>query len=218
MSWTWRDELIKVFEELGGIADYNQIKNAVERRGMKKWVPHSVRQCIEDHSSDSSSFRTGNDLFYSVDGIGKGIWGLREYLIETPIAADTDLPERVEVNIYRILRDTKSTKVLKALYKNCCQVCGQAISLPKDILYSEVHHLRPLGGDHMGLDSQDNMIVLCPNHHVAFDYGAIAIVPDTLEIHTSICKTYNKKKLSIHQSHVLGKNNIQYHYENIYRA
>jgi hypothetical protein len=35
MKWTWTDELIEVFKELGGVADYVQIESAVKRRNKK---------------------------------------------------------------------------------------------------------------------------------------------------------------------------------------
>jgi predicted restriction endonuclease len=34
-----------------------------------------------------------------------------------------------------------------------------------------VHHVQPLGGVHRGKDTNDNMLVVCPNHHAMFDYG-----------------------------------------------
>lgn len=37
-----------------------------------------IRKNIQTHSSDCSSYNTKNqDLFYSVEGLGKGVWGLR---------------------------------------------------------------------------------------------------------------------------------------------
>lgn len=37
----------------------------------------TIRGAIETSSSDSQAFRGGKDLFRSVEGIGRGIWGLR---------------------------------------------------------------------------------------------------------------------------------------------
>jgi len=220
MPWTWRDELIEAFTELQGVADYKQLKEAVQRRGRKNWVAHSVRQCIEDHSSDSRSFRTGINLFYSVEGLGRGIWGLRGYVQDTPEAIDKETdepPARIEIKTYRILRDTRLARELKALYNNCCQICGRYIELAGTSRYSEAHHIRPLGGMHRGLDIAGNIIVLCPNHHVSFDYHSIGIVPDTMRI-VSIGKdsVFNGNKLVLHENHSLDRISLEYYMNNIF--
>ncbi|EKO3994020.1 hypothetical protein DX541_22410 [Vibrio fluvialis] len=54
-------------------------------------------------------------------------------------------------------------------------MCGLQIQLPNGNLYSEAHHIIPLGTPHNGSDTPENIIVLCPNHHVMCDYGAIEL-------------------------------------------
>ena len=49
--------------------------------------------------------------------------------------------------------------------------------------YAEVHHIRPLGAGHDGPDIPANMLVLCPNHHAAFDLSTMALDPDSLEVY-----------------------------------
>lgn len=41
--------------------------------------------------------------------------------------------------------------------------------------YSEVHHIKPLGQQHNGPDSKDNMICVCPNHHTVLDFFALRL-------------------------------------------
>lgn len=85
-----------------------------------------------------------------------------------------DLPEpppRCEAQVSRIIRDTKLARELKSLYGFACQVCGLRIEPTRGSFYVEVHHVRPLGGGHDGLDTHGNMLVLCPNHHAMFDFG-----------------------------------------------
>lgn len=77
---------------------------------------------------------------------------------------------RISIVVSRILRDTPVATALKELYEDCCQVCGIALHI-REQNYSEAHHLRPLGMPHNGPDNSGNMMVLCPNHHVLFDYG-----------------------------------------------
>lgn len=41
---------------------------------------NAVSREIQSHSTDAQSYVEGNDdLFYSVEGIGSGVWGLRNY-------------------------------------------------------------------------------------------------------------------------------------------
>lgn len=79
MKKTWLEEIVEVLKELGGEAYLDQIYCLVERRGNKKltgdWKA-TIRQTIEDHSSDSRSFRSGKDIFYSVE-LRSGKWRLR---------------------------------------------------------------------------------------------------------------------------------------------
>ena len=144
-----------------------------------------MRGYIEDFSSDSKKFKKGADLFYSVNGVGEGVWGLRNYAGLTPPAVDAENggSPRVRINTYRILRDTELVRGLKQLHQNRCQICGETLNLPEGRSYSEGHHLQPLGSPHNGPDSAANVIVLCPNHHALCDYGAIALSLETLRTH-----------------------------------
>ncbi|MBC8101367.1 MAG: HNH endonuclease, partial [Cytophagales bacterium] len=39
-------------------------------------------------------------------------------------------------------------------------------------------HIRPLGQPHNGPDTTDNILCLCPNHHLLFDLGAFTLEED----------------------------------------
>ncbi|MED0827669.1 HNH endonuclease [Bacillus pacificus] len=54
-------------------------------------------------------------------------------------------------------------------------MCGERPKLSTDTHYSEVHHIKPLGSPHNGPDIHKNIIVLCPNHHALYNYGAIPL-------------------------------------------
>lgn len=119
-------------------------------------------------------------------------------------------PDRIEVHVQRIVRDTALSKSLKALYEYKCQVCGLRIEPASGSYYIEVHHVRPLGGVHSGFDSHTNMLVLCPNHHAMFDFGIpLFIATNQISIeattHTLTCK------------HNLTDEVISYHNEHIHR-
>ncbi|PKB63535.1 MAG: hypothetical protein BZY80_07165 [SAR202 cluster bacterium Io17-Chloro-G2] len=99
-----------------------------------------------------------------------------------------NLPDPVEFNGRRFVRDRSFTTRLKKIYGNSCQVCGSAIATFESVFddnrgYAEVHHIRPLGSGHQGPDYPPNMLVLCPNHHAYFDLGTMALNPESLEVY-----------------------------------
>ncbi|HHY70621.1 MAG TPA: hypothetical protein GX519_02980, partial [Thermoanaerobacterales bacterium] len=74
------------------------------------------------------------------------------------------------INVYD--RNATISDNIKYLYSDCCQVCGKRLDIGSKF-YSEVHHIHPLYLN--GPDVPENMICLCPNHHILFDRGAITI-------------------------------------------
>jgi hypothetical protein len=89
----------------------------------------------------------------------------------TPEASDLQPPDRIETTTYRVLRDTDVAKEVKRLHAHQCQICGLAIILPDGRPYAEAHHIQPLGGEHKGHDVLENLLCVCPNHHVELDYA-----------------------------------------------
>ena len=69
------------------------------------------------------------------------------------------------------------TRYVKELYDYHCQACDLRLVLPAGH-YAEGAHIKPLGRPHDGPDVPENVLCLCPNHHVLFDRGAIAISDD----------------------------------------
>jgi predicted restriction endonuclease len=115
-------------------------------------------------------------------------------------------PDSFQTTISRIIRDTAKTKAIKALYENKCQICGLTISIRPGVDYSEVHHIRPLGGGHSGADNHGNMIVLCPTHHAMFDFAIPKFIsPSKISIYGTT------HQLTVHISHEINKDNIDYH-------
>ncbi|WP_313156821.1 YDG/SRA domain-containing protein [Sphingobacterium multivorum] len=109
-------------------------------------------------------------------------------------------------SILRIIRDTKIAHDIKKLYDFKCQVCQFALPT-KSGHYAEGAHIKPLGTPHNGQDSSDNLLCLCPNHHVMFDRGSFS-VKDDLELIGEVSGT-----LFLHQSHKLNNKNLKYHRE-----
>jgi predicted restriction endonuclease len=113
-----------------------------------------------------------------------------------------NLPERVATTINRILRDSTLVAALKRRYDFRCQICGTRLELPNGYFYCEAHHIRPLGAPHEGLDEESNLVIVCPNHHVLLDYGAIQFSKDLL----------------VASLHKINQANIDYHNTTIHKS
>lgn len=116
--------------------------------------------------------------------------------------------KRVETRLQRIVRDTVLSKKIKEKYKYSCQICGTQI-ITSSGYYAEAAHIKPLGAPHNGPDSEDNLLCLCPNHHVMFDYGGFSI----LENYELIGIEGN---LKIIKNHHINKEYLKYHLEHFY--
>ncbi|CAA9318643.1 MAG: hypothetical protein AVDCRST_MAG93-5632 [uncultured Chloroflexia bacterium] len=77
-------------------------------------------------------------------------------------------------------------------------MCGDALPLTEGATYAEAHHIKPLGAPHGGPDVAENILVLCPNHHVLCDYGALRLDLDDLRQHPE---------------HAIGEQFVAYHNE-----
>jgi putative restriction endonuclease len=108
--------------------------------------------------------------------------------------------------VVRVVRDTMLSKTIKELYDYECQVCGLRIKT-KVGYYAEGAHIRPLGKPHNGDDNINNLLCLCPNHHVMFDKGVFTIKDDFS------LSGYESGKLNIHDEHNISIENIKYHRE-----
>jgi putative restriction endonuclease len=94
-----------------------------------------------------------------------------------PPPTGTTSPGRAPSTVQRVARNTQVTQWVKDLHDHRCQVCHTRLETPTGP-YAEGAHIRPLGKPHNGPDVPDNVLCLCPNCHVLFDTGAIAIADD----------------------------------------
>lgn len=108
--------------------------------------------------------------------------------------------------VVRIIRDTKVTNEIKRLYNYECQVCGLVIAA-KNGRYAEGAHVKGLGKPHNGSDTTNNVVCLCPNHHVMFDKGLFSI-EDDYSLVGELSGT-----LSVRKEHKLKLSNLKYHRE-----
>jgi|GEM_PF-6937472 len=110
-------------------------------------------------------------------------------------------PARTTAEVTRFVRDSTLVKRLKLLHQYQCQICGYYIQLPNGDRYAEAHHIRPMGGVHKGPDVEENILILCPNHHAECDLGAIKL---------------DLEKIRLHPDHRIAASYVEYHNQNRY--
>jgi putative restriction endonuclease len=120
-----------------------------------------------------------------------------------------DAPPRVPTTVQRLVRSTEVANAVKAIHQHRCQICGAHIDLGNGRSYSEAAHIRPLGLPHNGPDSSTNVLCLCPNDHVRFDYGALFIT-DQGEVMDAATGEMTGQ-LRTHPAHQIGAEHLAYH-------
>ena len=79
----WKDEIQIALSHLGGEAPLQEIYDYIENHAHTDLSPNwtaTVRGTLERFSSDSKAYGGRGDLFYSVHGLGAGVWGLRDFV------------------------------------------------------------------------------------------------------------------------------------------
>jgi len=145
---------------------------------------------------------------------GFRIWRYRLIKLPSiPTRADTasrdsaaySTAERRETTVLRLVRDTAQARRIKTLYDFRCQMCGvrlEGLAGP----YAEAAHIRPLGAPHHGPDTPDNILCLCPNHHVLIDHGGVGIGED-------LSLTGEEGRLHLDPRHQISEEHLRYRRE-----
>jgi len=115
----------------------------------------------------------------------------------------TVTPARSNVTTSRVIRNSAVGNKVKQIYDYKCQICGISLETPAGP-YAECCHIRPLGKPHNGPDTLDNVLCLCPNHHVLFDSHAIHLSDEFYVVETG-------EEIRIEREHNLNAEHIQYH-------
>ena len=117
--------------------------------------------------------------------------------------------ERRETTRDDIVRNATLVRKIKRMYNDRCQICGERRLSSPDDGYSEVHHLMALGDG--GPDKPENIVVVCPNHHVDFENGMLSINPETLEVTHLYDSDIDGRELIVEDGHQIGPEYIAYH-------
>lgn len=87
--------------------------------------------------------------------------------------------EEVTVNVKKYKRNNKTIALIKLLRNFECQICKKFILKKDGSKYIEAAHINPKHTK--GKEIEENIILLCPNHHKEFDYGNLNIIEHTKE-------------------------------------
>jgi hypothetical protein len=142
---------------------------------------------------------------------------------DTPIWSDEDaqdaaLVERRLQEILAQMRNPRNVRELKELYQDACVFCGRqlVVGVNPSKHYSEAAHIKPVGNPHNGPDRKDNMIILCPEHHLQFDRGVLRIERhhgDFQVISKIVEDPLNGRTLLLRSPHSLDEECVRWHYQ-----
>ncbi|MCL2056848.1 MAG: HNH endonuclease [Oscillospiraceae bacterium] len=187
---TYRSEVIAALRILGGQGHLKDIydviieRNKLEAINTKKHWRGDVRANLQRYSSDSKNYLGKEDIFYSVGGLGGGIWGIRDldvlYAPETfDFISDGEyknvnqrefaegMQKQIVVNSYE--RNTSLRRECIKLYGTDCKICTFNFEKHYGIRgkgFIEIHHLVPLSEikqDYFA--TPDDLLPLCSNCH-----------------------------------------------------
>lgn len=115
----------------------------------------------------------------------------------------SESPKRTTQTVQRVIRDSKLGRQLKKLYDYKCQVCDLQIETDAGF-YAEAAHIKPVGSPHDGPDLIENLLCLCPNHHLMFDKGVFFVNEDMSLDGIS-------GRLQLHKNHTVESEYFAYH-------
>ena len=178
---TYKEAIIIALERLNGHAYLKDIYNLVEKIYDKKlgknWKA-VVRATLETNSSDSEAFN-GKDLFYSVEGLGNGHWGLRNFNQTESIELTQEDDEFSEGKILlrKHLQRERNVKLIELSKKKFieqnghlyCEVCGfdfEKTYGELGVKFIEAHHIKPVSQmAENEKTSIDDIVMVCSNCH-----------------------------------------------------
>jgi len=184
---SYRSEVIAALRMLGGQGTLKDIYNAIIERDKLPAIATNpnwqaqVRKQLQRDSSDSKLNESGKDLFYSVNGLYGGIWGIRDNsILDTEETYDfiakgefQDSPtiegiqKTVTVNIFE--RNRLLRKQCINIYGTNCVICDFNFAYKYGIRgdgFIEVHHIVPLSEiRHSYIANPTDLRPVCSNCH-----------------------------------------------------
>lgn len=115
----------------------------------------------------------------------------------------------------RLAAETAPVKELKALYNYTCQLCNHQWTLGSGEPLVTGYYLKPLSLG--GPDAQENLLVLCPNHYVMFEVGALGLdLNRNRVIHVDPRDRQNGRAMVV--KHKISPEFAEYHNDNVFKG
>lgn len=163
------DEKIKKAHIQKGIQNLNSCGGRLARRTVHYTV--AIESAIVE-LSDHLQYDEHHDYIAVTNDSGVQALTNHEEVFYESIPNGSKTPQKSKSTTYKKTeRDSKMIVKLKQLYSNSCQMCGAVIRLNGNSDYSEGAHVIPLSKG--GQDVKENVLILCPNHHVLLDHGNV---------------------------------------------
>lgn len=161
---TYRSEIISALRTLGGQGELRDIYSVIKERGILPSIKTNpnwqaqVRKQLQVDSSDSTHTNSGKNLFYSVNGLYGGVWGIRsQEILDSPDTYDYhsngEFAQEFSEGLHKTIK-VNTFERNRALRKQCINIFGTncivcAFSFSQTYGYRgdgfiEVHHIVPL--------------------------------------------------------------------------
>ncbi|PEM90665.1 restriction endonuclease [Bacillus toyonensis] len=187
----WLVEIVEAVKNLGGQATLTDIYSKIEDSGKIDLTSYTdwkaqIRKHIYLNSSDTDIFKgkpgDNSDIFYSIDGKGKGYWGLRNFEpngYNVEITDDDDIgfiegKEKLRQHIYRE-RNPKVIRLAKEKFKQenngrlFCEICSFDFYETYGVIgedFIEGHHTIPVSDLEEGHKTKvEDIAIVCSNCH-----------------------------------------------------
>ncbi len=180
---TYKDKVVECLNQLGGHAYlkdiYEVFKIISKDEVLPKTYEASIRAALERYSSDSNVFGGQEDLFYSVDGIGNGHWGLRNVssVCDVELTQEDDEFSEGKLLLKNHLSRERNPKLISEAKKSFikkyghlyCEVCGFDFFKTYGEVgdnFIEAHHIKPVSKMKDGERTKiEDIVMLCSNCH-----------------------------------------------------
>ncbi|KOS05149.1 HNH nuclease [Flavobacterium akiainvivens] len=158
-----RYELDEILKSGGYIEEYKKLQNVYEIYTGKKILKPFYTQDEKEQ----------NELTVIYKNLSKE--KLLDYIRD--IKMDDSLLVIVKNKFYK--RNNRTLALIKILRDYKCQICSTSILKKDGMKYIEAAHIK--AKHKKGLETPNNIILLCPNHHKEFDLGDLIINEHTYD-------------------------------------
>lgn len=179
---TYKEAIVKALKRLNGHAYLSEILDMVEEiydQPLGKTWRETCKTQLYYSSSDSKAYTGKDDLFYAIDGIGKGRWGLREFLRvqEVELTQEDDEFSEGKILLKKHLQRERNVKLIETAKKRFiekhghlyCEVCGfdfEEVYGELGKKFIEAHHIKPVSQMTENEKTNiDDIVMVCSNCH-----------------------------------------------------